>query len=80
MTTRTAILKIMCYGEISEYDAMRLRKHIEACHYVSCIRFELMSNFAFFNAALTDVASINELSLLQTRLQNMVGVEVVITI
>ena len=80
MTTRIAIMKIMCYGAISEYDAMRLRKTMEALHYVSNVSYETMSNFAFFSAALTDVVSINELSLLQTRLQNMVGVEIVITI
>ena len=77
---RPAILKIMCYGEISEYDAMRLEKYVSSCHYVADVKFELMSNFAFFSAALTDVVSINELSLLQTLLQNMVGVEIVITI
>lgn len=80
MTTRTAIMKIMCYGAISEYDAMRLRKNIEARHYVSSVSYETLSNFAFFSAALTDVVSVNELSFLQTHLQNMVGVEIVITI
>lgn len=80
MTTRTAILKIMFYGAISEYDAMRLRKTIEARHYVSNVSYETMSNFAFFSAALTDVVSINELLILQTLLQNMVGVETVIAI
>ena len=80
MTTRTAILKVMCYGTISEYDAMRMRKRLESCHYVADVRWEAMSNFAFFSAALTDVVSVNELSLLQTLLQNMVGVEIVVTI
>lgn len=77
---RPAILKIMCYGEISEFDAMRLRKSLESRHYVAGVHYETMSNFAFFSASLTDVVSINELSLLQTLLQNMVGAEIVVTI
>ena len=77
---RPAILKVMCYGEISEGDAMRLSRYIGSRQYVSEVHYETMSNFAFFSASLTDVVSVNELSLLQTLLQNMVGVEIVITI